>query len=444
MSLSFSEKQTGAVSISPLSRPFNVAVTPPGSKSETNRYLMLAALSGGISTLTRPLRALDTDRFMDALAAIGVTINRGDESVQVQSADNRFSGGASVHLGDGGTPTRFMIALATLARKPVAIDGSARMRERPIAEGVEMLRAIGARIEYLEEEGRLPVRVGGGRLPRGGVIEVGRTASSQFVSALLLLAPRLERGIDLFVTAESLTSPSYVELTIDALRGWGIPVDVVRSETGRIARITVPHAPMVGSARSIEPDASSAVYFLGAAAIVRDARVTIPGLSRLSRQPDAACLRALVSMGAHEWSGPRGLGLEGTATLNGVDLDGSLWPDGALCIAAVASLAKGRTRIRGLETLKVKESNRVQVLAEELTKLGARVEITDHSITIDPELSSARPVVVDPRGDHRIAMTFAVLGLSRPGISILDPGCVAKSYPSYWTDFARLGASGGG
>lgn len=439
MSITPSQSPAGAVAISPLARPFHVSVTPPGSKSETNRYLMLGALSQGITALSRPLRALDTDRFMDALCTVGISVTRSDECVQLHCREARMAGGASVNLGDGGTPTRFMIALATLARKPVIIDGSARMRERPVAEGVEMLRSVGAKIDYLEEEGRLPVRVGGGRIPRGGVIEVGRTASSQFVSALLLLAPRLERGIDLFVTSDSLTSPSYVELTIDALRAWGVPVDVVRSAQGRISRITVAHTPMMGAARSIEPDASSAVYFLGAAAIVRDARVTIPGLSRLSRQPDAACLRALVSMGAHEWSGAGGMGLEGTATLNGVDLDGSLWPDGALCIAAVASLARGRTRIRGLETLKVKESNRVQVLAEELTKLGARVETTEHSITIDPELSSARPVVIDPHGDHRIAMTFAVLGLSRPGISILDPQCVAKSYPNFWEDFALLG-----
>ena len=143
-------------------------------------------------------------------------------------------------------------------------------------------------------------------------------------------------------------------------------------------------------------------------------------------------------MGAHEWSGPNGMGIEGTATLNGIDVDASRWPDGALCVAAVGALAKGRTRIRGLETLKVKESNRVQVLAEELTKMGCRVETTPSSITIDPDFTTARPILIDPRGDHRIAMTFAVLGLSRPGISIGDPRCVSKSYPNFWRDFALL------
>ncbi len=438
MSLSPSQIHPGALSVTPLARPFNVSIMPPGSKSQTNRYLMLAALSKGISTLHRPLRALDTDLFMDALVAMGIPVSRDEASTQITAPAGRIDGGVTVNLGDGGTPTRFLMAIASLARNPVIIDGSARMRQRPIAEGVAMLRALGARVDYVEEEGRLPVRLGGGSPPRGGMIEVGRTASSQFVSAVLLLAPRLERGVDLFVTGESLTTPSYVELTLDAMRSWGVHFDVCRDAQGRLTRITVPPAPLAACTRSIEPDASSAVYFLGAAAIVRDARITIQGLPRLSTQPDAACLRALVSMGAREWSSPRGMGLEGTATLNGVDLDGSQWPDGALCIAAVASMAKGRTRIRGLETLKVKESNRIQVLAEEFAKIGTHIETTDHSIVIDPESSSPRPGVIDPRGDHRIAMTFALLGLVRPGISIADPGCVAKSYPNFWSDFALL------
>jgi len=431
------------ISISPARRPFHVTIEPPGSKSETNRFLMLGALSSGISRLDSPLHAADTDLFMDALRAIGIPISSSESSADIHGCAGRMAGGVSVTLGDGGTPTRFMMAIASLARKPVIIDGSARMRQRPIAEGIELLRALGAKIEYVEEEGRLPVRVGGGRLPRGGKIEVGRTASSQFISAVLLLAPRLERGVDLFVNAESLTSPSYVELTLHALKKWGVPCDVFRNESGRITRVTVAHHDLSATVVPIEPDASSAVYFLGAAALVRDARVTIRGLPRLSRQPDAACLPAFVSMGAHEWSGPTGMGIEGTATLNGIDVDASRWPDGALCVAAVASLAKGRTRIRGLETLKVKESNRVQVLAEELTKMGCRIETTENSITIDPDFSSAKPIVIDPRGDHRIAMTFAVIGLARPGITIADPTCVGKSYPNFWRDFATLNPPSG-
>jgi 3-phosphoshikimate 1-carboxyvinyltransferase len=430
-------QKTDSVSIIPAPRPFRGEVMPPGSKSETNRFLMLAALAAGRTRLESPLRADDTDRFIDALRASGAEVAEGESWVEVAGLE-RLPGGASVMLGDGGTPTRFMIAIATLAQKPITIDGSSRMRERPVSEGIEMLRALGARIEYLEEEGRLPVRVGGGKMPRGGELEVGRTASSQFVSAVLLLAPRLEKGVDLHVRAESLTSPSYVELTLHALQRWGVTVQVQRNELGKLTRITVPPAPLRATSMQVEVDASSAAYFLAAAAVVPDARVLIRGLPRLSKQPDVACLAALVSMGAAECSSAAGIGVEGTSTWRGIDIDASRWPDGALCLAAVASLAKGSTRIRGLETLKVKESDRVHVLAEQLARTGCGIESTDHSITIHPDHGRAAPVLIDPHGDHRIAMSFAVLGLSRPGISIAHPTCVSKSYPAFWRDLHQL------
>jgi len=430
-------QKSESVSIIPAPRPFRGEVTPPGSKSETNRFLMLAALSSGRTRLDAPLRADDTDRFMEALRASGAEVSEGASWVEVEGR-GRLPGGSSVMLGDGGTPTRFMIALATLARKPITIDGSARMRERPVSEGIEMLRALGAKIEYIEAEGRLPVRVGGGKLPLGGALEVGRTASSQFVSAVLLLAPRLERGVDLTVGADSLTSPSYVELTIHALEKWGVPVQVQRDAAGKLTRITVPPAELRAVSMPIEVDASSAAYFLAAAAIVPDSRVLIRGLPRFSKQPDVACLAAIVSMGASECSSAAGIGVEGTSTWRGVDIDASRWPDGALCVAAIASLAKGSTRIRGLETLKVKESDRVNVLAEELARAGCGIESTGHSITIHPDRARATPVLIDPRGDHRVAMSFAVLGLARPGISIANPACVSKSYPAFWRDLHQL------
>ncbi|NBX35619.1 MAG: 3-phosphoshikimate 1-carboxyvinyltransferase [Planctomycetes bacterium] len=430
-------QQSDSVSIIPAPRPFRGEVTPPGSKSETNRFLVLAALSEGRTRLESPLRADDTNRFIDALRASGTPVTEGSSWIELEGS-RRLAGGSSVTLGDGGTPTRFMIALATLARKPVIIDGSARMRERPVAEGIDMLRALGAQIEYVEAAGRLPVRVGGGKLPRGGALEVGRTASSQFVSAALLLAPRLERGVDLFVRSDSLTSPSYVELTIHALMKWGVPVQVQRDGAGKLTRITVPPTDLRASSMSVEVDASSAAYFLAAAAIVPDARVLIRGLPRLSKQPDVACLAALVSMGASESSSAAGIGVEGTSTWRGIDIDASRWPDGALCLAAIASIAKGTTRIRGLETLKVKESDRVHVMAEELARTGCGIESTDHSITIHPDRARASPVLIDPRGDHRVAMSFAVLGLARPGISIANPTCVSKSYPAFWRDLHQL------
>lgn len=419
--------------VTPARRAFAVELAPPGSKSETHRMYALAALAEGTSRISRPLRAQDPDLFLRALCATGAHAEWDGEHVTVRGSSGAPAGGTGVHLGDGGAPARFTLAIGALARAPVRVDGSARLRERPVAEGVELLRQAGARVSYLEAEGRLPIEVGGAGSLRGGTIEAARTASSQFLSALLLVGPWTERGIDI-VMREAPTSPSYVELTIDTMRRFGVAVDVRRDAFGRLSRMAVAPGRVVAADVAVEPDASSAVYFLSAAAAIRDARATIRGLPRTSRQPDTACIAALVAMGAREITVPGGVGIEGTDRLKGVDLDGSRWPDGALSVCAIAALARGATRIRGLETLKVKESNRVAALASELAKFGCHVSTTDSTIHVDPSGMHGRPVTVDSHGDHRVAMSFAALGIARPGVSIADPGCVSKSYPGFWRD----------
>lgn len=309
-----------------------------------------------------------------------------------------------------------------------------------MAEGADLIRRLGGRVRSLSVDGHLPMEVGGHDGLRGGAVSVGRTASSQFVSAVLLAAPWTREGVEIRFT-EPPTSPSYIELTVDMVRRFGVEVDVERDAFGRLSRVAVAPARPRGADLTVEPDASSAVYFLAAAAAVRDARVTIRGLPRTSRQPDTACVAALVAMGARELTVPGGVSIEGTESLRGVDLDGSRWPDGALCICAMAALARGATRIRGLETLRIKESNRVAALAQELAKFGCAVTATESSIVVDPGSVHGRPVLVDSHSDHRVAMSFAALGLARPGVSIGDPGCVAKSYPCFWQDIAAL--SGG-
>lgn len=427
--------------VMPARRAFAVEVVPPGSKSETHRMYALAALADGMSRVSRPLRAQDPDLFLDALRAAGAGAEWSGEDVRVRGTRGSPAGGCRVHLGDGGAPARFMLAIGALSRAPVLVDGSARLRERPIAEGVELLRSAGARVRYTESEGRLPIEVGGAGGLRGGTVESARTASSQFLSALLLAAPWTERGIDL-VMRDAPTSASYVELTVDTMRRFGIPVDVERDALGRLSRVCVEPHPVRGADVAVEPDASSAVYFLAAAAAIRDARATIRGLPRTSRQPDTACIAALVAMGAREITVPGGIGIEGTDQLRGIDLDGSRWPDGALSICAISAMARGTTRIRGLETLRVKESNRVAALATELAKFGCGVSTTESAIAVDPSGMHGRPVTVDSHGDHRVAMSFAALGIARPGVSVMDPCCVVKSYPGFWTDLGALCGAG--
>jgi 3-phosphoshikimate 1-carboxyvinyltransferase len=425
----------------PARRAFAVDVAPPGSKSETNRMYALAALADGTSRIVRPLRAHDPDLFLGALCASGAGAEWAGESVLVRGTCGSPAGGCRAHLGDGGAPARFMLAMGALSRSPVLVDGSARLRERPVAEGVEMLRAAGATVRYAEAEGRLPIEVGGTGTVRGGTVEVARTASSQFLSAMLLVAPWTQQGIRL-VMREGPTSASYVELTIDTMRRFGVPVSVERDPSGRLLSVRVDPHRVAAADVAVEPDASGAVYFLAAAAAIRDARATIRGLPRTSRQPDTACIAALVAMGAREITVPGGIGIEGTDHLSGIDLDGSRWPDGALSVCAIAALARGVTRIRGLETLRVKESNRVAALAAELAKFGCAVSTTDSTIAVDPAGLHGRPVTVDSHGDHRVAMSFAALGVARPGVSVTDPGCVAKSYPGFWSDLRALCGAG--
>lgn len=423
--------------VTPARRAFSIEVVPPGSKSETNRMYALAALAEGTSVVSRPLRARDPDLFLDALCASGAVADWVGDAVRVRGTSGSPKGGCRVHLGDGGAPARFMLAVGALSQSPVRVDGSERLRERPVSEGVELLRSAGARVRYVEAEGRLPIEVGGAGAVRGGTVEAARTASSQFLSALLLMAPWTERGIEL-VMREAPTSASYVELTIDTMRRFGIPVDVERDSFGRLARVQIGPQRVAACDVAVEPDASSAVYFLAAAAAIRDARATIRGLPRTSRQPDTACIAALVAMGAREITVPGGIGIEGTDQLRGIDLDGSRWPDGALSVCAISAMARGTTTIRGLETLRVKESNRVAALAAELAKFGCGVSTTEATISVDPSGMHGRPVTVDSHSDHRVAMSFAALGVARPGVSVTDPGCVAKSYPGFWSDLRAL------
>jgi 3-phosphoshikimate 1-carboxyvinyltransferase len=428
--------------IEPITRPFDVTIRPPGSKSLTCRAYILAGLAEGESRIVRPLRADDTDRLLEALCALGAEATWEGDDVLIRGVAGRFPRGGAVNLGDGGAPTRFMIAAACLAAEPVVVDGSPRMHQRPVAEGVDLLRHIGADIEYVEAEGRLPVRVTPADTLRGGELSVPATSSSQFVSALLMVAPALPEGLQVRLTEEA-TSASYVELTINTLWRWDVlSMEDIESYTSR-QTIRVSPAVIHSQRARIEPDASSALYWFTAAAMCPGCRVTVPDLDLDSPQPDAWFLALLEDAGAvvtdrEDASGSRQTQLAGTDHLAAQRFDGSDCPDGVLAFAALAAMAAGRTQISGLHTLRVKESDRIAALATALDRIGCAVETTADSIAIDPESLHEEPVVIETYNDHRMAMAFAVLGLARRGISISNPACVSKSYPSFWRDLARL------
>lgn len=447
--------------IEPLRKPFDVTITPPGSKSITCRAYVLAALAKGESKIIRPLRADDTDHLLNALCTLGAEARwvksdtHDGEDVHIKGVNGRFPKGGNLYMGDGGAPTRFMIACACLAAEPVVIDASPRMRERPIAEGVDMLRQLGAQIEYVEEEGRLPVRVVPANL-KGGKIRIGRQTSSQFVSALMLIGTVIEHGIRAAFTAP-LTSESYLLLTAMVLDQWGVKSGA--AVNSKPLSIVVKPGPLVSRAIDIDPDASSAMYWLAAAATC-DSGVAIPGLRDFGFQPDSVVAAVLKNAGGTFLETKLGLRFRGSAHRTGIQKSCMLSPDASLTFAAIAPTARGQSRLTGLRTLRVKETDRIAALANELRKVGCTVETGEDWIAITPPAAQRTgidqaklqaepgakgfphaPVIIETYNDHRMAMSFAILGLNPPNgipLAIRNPKCVAKSYPTFWKDFAKL------
>jgi len=416
-----------ALLVDPTPGRFELEMHPPGSKSLTNRALLLAALASGRSILHRPLVSDDTVALREALAILGANVTVRDDRWLIDGVDGAFPNGGEVDLGDGGTPARFMLAAAALARAPVRVDGSPRMRERPVSEGIELLRDLGVTITGTGRPEHLPAFVEPWGTRTGGSLSVGRTASSQFLSALLLVAPWTDEGIVL-EHLDPPTSASYLELTRGLLRRVGATID----DDGRVRS-----GGLSGFELPIEPDASSAIYWWSAAALVPEASVTIP-VPADSLQPDLHALDLLEAFGARieRWS--ESVTVHGPHRLVGARIDAERCPDAAVMLSIVAACCEGPSRIDGLRTLRVKETDRIHAVATELAKTGCTVVQHPDALEIDPSSMDERPIRVGTWNDHRMAMAFGVLGLVRPGVTIEDPGCVSKSYPRFWADRADL------
>ncbi|HWB19283.1 MAG TPA: 3-phosphoshikimate 1-carboxyvinyltransferase [Phycisphaerales bacterium] len=423
--------------IQQLSKPFNVSITPPGSKSITCRAYMLAALRSG--WVIRPGINEDTQNLRFALEHLGAVFHSHYESpseIWVDGVQGRFPRGGKLVMGEGAAPTRFLMAAACLATEDVSIDASSCMRQRPISEGVELLRQLGASIEYTDGDGKLPVRILASSRIRGGEVSVGATHSSQFISALMLIAPCLERGLKINFTAP-LTSRTYVELTKNVMRAAGISVQD-EADSVRIPFQTVKNDRII-----VEPDATSATYWFAAAAMAYSGsvRVILPKTvdeSFTNWQGDWQFPEILEQMGAFVQTQRASLFVRSESALNGVDCDMSSMPDAAVTLAALCAVCNGRSTITGLRTLRYKESDRLTALAAELRRIGCTIATGDDWITIDPSTRHDHPATIETYNDHRIAMAFAVLGLVRPNIAIRNPACVKKSYPTFWQDFAKL------
>ena len=407
--------------------PLRAAVRVPGSKRLTNRALVAAALASGESALEGALESDDTRVMIEALRALGCRIDAGGDAWRVAGLAGKLARpAATLDTGNSGTTARFLTAAACLADGPVVIDGSARMRERPIQDLVDALAALGARVRVTGRDGCPPVRVEGGGFA-GGRAEIDARRSSQFVSAVLLAAPYARDGVELAFREGRLVSRPYVELTLELMRAFGARAEWTADGGLRVA----PGHPYRGRRHAIEPDASAAVYPLCAAAIA-GGRVRVAGFPRESIQADLALLPILERMGCRVARGADALEVEGPAEggLRGVDVDMNALPDAALALAVVALFASGPTRIRNVANLRIKETDRLAALEQELRKLGASARTGSDFLEIVP--GPLRPAAIATYGDHRMAMAFALAGLRLPGVAIEDPGCVSKTWPGYF------------
>ena len=428
-----------ALRIEPLTKPFDITFAPPGSKSLTNRAMVLAALSSGPCTLTNALFADDTRVMIDGLQRLGFDVAVDEENATIRIVGRSGlipNHAADLFCGNSGTTIRFLTALCSLGDGDYTLDGIPRMRQRPIGPLVTMLRNLAARIEHTENNGFPPVRVRGGLA--GGIVRYGSETSSQFLSAVLQVSPYARNEVIIDLVGPQ-TSWPYVAMTMRLMDQFGITCELVRDEaSGDPLQIIIPPGIYHGGTHAIEPDASNASYFLALAALHAGSKITIEGLGKRSLQGDVAFADVLHQMGAGLVFGGDFITVSGTDELIGVDVDLSGMPDTAQTLAVVALFADGPTTIRGLHTLRLKETDRLSALQAELSKLGADIEIDDDVLTIDPP-EELRPAAIDTYDDHRMAMSFALAGTKTAGIRINDSTCVNKTYPNYFVDLKRFG-----
>ncbi len=408
--------------------PINATLTLPGSKSYTHRALMAAALATGESVLTNALTAEDTELTARALAQLGAGLDWQGTTIRVTGRGGRWQPVSDpIYLGNSGTSMRFLTALVALGEGEYLLTGTERLCQRPLGELLDALGQVGVRAISENGDDCPPVRVTGGLT--GGRAQLSGGTSSQYLSALLFIGPLAAKGIEIEITGDLVSKP-YVDLTLEVLGDFGISY----------YREGYRHFQLPGGQcylpqnYEIEADASSASYFWAAAALT-GGRVTITNLSLESSQGDAAFPRVLERLGCTVSEDPQGLTLQG-GPMQGITVDMATMPDLVPTLAVLAAFARGQTVITGVAHLRHKESDRLAAVAAELTKLGIEARETGDGLVIRG--GEPRGAAIATYNDHRIAMSFAVAGLRAPGMAIIDPDCVAKSFPNFWEFFEKL------
>ncbi|MEW6341778.1 MAG: 3-phosphoshikimate 1-carboxyvinyltransferase [Paraburkholderia sp.] len=413
----------------------------PGSKSISNRVLLLSALAEGETTITNLLDSDDTRVMIEALEKLGVKLKReGDECVVTGTRGAFTAKTADLFLGNAGTAVRPLTAALAVNGGNYRVHGVPRMHERPIGDLVDGLRQIGARIDYEENEGYPPLRIRAGQIAVEAPIRVKGDVSSQFLTALLMTLPllRTESGVTVVQVDGELISKPYIEITIKLMERFGIQV-----ERHGWHQFTVPSGQRYQSPGKImvEGDASSASYFLAAGAL-GGGPLRVEGVGRASIQGDVGFADALIRMGANvtmgeDWIEVRGVGHD-HGKLEPVDMDCNLIPDAAMTIAVAALFADGTTTLRNIASWRVKETDRLAAMATELRKVGAKVVEGEDYIAVTPPEALTPNAAIDTYDDHRMAMCFSLVSLGGVPVRINDPKCVAKTFPDYFERFIAL------
>ncbi len=419
----------------------------PGSKSISNRALLLAAMAEGTTTLHNLLASDDTQYMLQALSELGVQLELGrGNSCTVQGAggplvkdvktlasapSNRTAEPLQLHLGMAGTAYRPLTAALCLGQGVFDLLGNQRMKQRPIGDLIDGLRLLGADIEYLGAPDFPPVRIIGTGL-NGGKIKMRGDISSQFITSLLLSAPLAREGVQVAIEGELVSKP-YLDITLALMKSFGAKAEHLNHEVFTVH----PGNYRAVSSYLIEGDASNATYFLAAGAI-SGSGVTVHGLGRDSVQGDLRFTEVLRAMGAGVEIGERAVSVT-PAALKAIDMDLNHIPDAAMTAAVLALFAEGTTHLRNLYNLRVKETDRLSALAIELRKVGASVVEGRDFLSITPPQTWV-PATIDTYDDHRMAMCFSLLALKGMPVTINDPKCVAKTFPNFFTEFAKIGA----
>jgi 3-phosphoshikimate 1-carboxyvinyltransferase len=410
--------------IATLEKPVTTTIQIPGSKSYTNRALVMAALTKGPVTLYNPLLSDDTEAMLSCLIALGLRIDTTSDQITVYDDISVIQNSTyELFARDSGTTMRFLLALLCLVPGTKVIKGNQRLNERPINELVEALRLLGAKIDFLEKGGQPPLKIISSTLQSESEVTINASISSQFFSALLLISPRLN-GFKMSLRGELISKP-YIDMTIHAMHEWGVDV---------LIKDGIYHIPRgqhyQKSEYVIEGDFSSAGYFFAIAALTQST-ITLKNLNPTSAQADRKFLNILEKMGNKVHWTNQGITIVGKQILS-QSLDMEDCPDQVQTMAVLSAFAHGVTKISGVRSLRVKETERVQALKNELAKMGIKTEDTHDTLTIYG--GNPHPALIDTYGDHRMAMAFAVAGTKLRGMKIRNPEVVNKTFPTFWNE----------